>query len=50
MSTHKTIGTFINGEWITGSLPTTPNINPANEQSIGDVVPEDWGGTRGPAL
>ena len=48
MSTHKTIGNFINGEWSTGSLKTTQNINPATEQSIGEVVVstkaevEDW--------
>jgi aldehyde dehydrogenase (NAD+) len=35
---HKTIGNFINGEWSIGSLKTTANINPATEQSIGEVV------------
>jgi alpha-ketoglutaric semialdehyde dehydrogenase len=35
---HKTIGNLINGEWSTGSLKTTQNINPATEQSIGEVV------------
>ncbi len=38
MSSHKTIGNFINGEWSVGSLKTTHNINPATEQSIGEVV------------
>ncbi len=38
MNGHKTIGNFINGEWSVGSLKTTHNINPATEQSIGEVV------------
>ena len=35
---HQTIGNFINGEWSVGSLKTVANINPANEQSLGEVV------------
>ncbi len=38
MNTHKPIGNLINGEWSTGSLKTTANINPATEQSLGEVV------------
>ena len=38
MNTHKTIGNFINGEWSVGSLKTIANLNPATEQSLGDVV------------
>ena len=37
-NTHKTIGNFINGEWMTGSLKTIKNIDPATGESIGEVV------------
>ena len=35
---HKTIGNFINGEWTVGSLRTIKNIDPANGESLGEVV------------
>src|SRR6476620_10129785 len=38
MNTHKTIGNFINGEWMTGSLKTIKNIDPATGESVGEVV------------
>jgi alpha-ketoglutaric semialdehyde dehydrogenase len=37
-NTHKTIGNFINGEWMTGSLKTIQNVDPASGEPLGDVV------------
>jgi acyl-CoA reductase-like NAD-dependent aldehyde dehydrogenase len=39
MSGHELIRNFINGEWIDArSGRTAPNINPANSESLGEVV------------